>query len=533
ISNLNLPQWQALIGDTISEGDFTMNLAIASHEGGKKLDAAYKSHVAGLTAKLGGNGISEGTLDCNLNAEITELKHLAITNCEVTLTEQGQPALQILASGAFEGTTFTLQSEVEAVLSRLTGKGSTTPFKTGIALSGSFAKNIADINEILLSLPPTDRAAKNELRVKGQLDLSFPALTKGQFDLTADTLDLTPLYDAVATPSTNTATASTISAPPPEKTHPNIEPPPIKFPFQFTIGIDLKHAWLHEITMDDCQITAKAGGDKLILDPCTLTLDGGRANATAGVDLGVPGYKYSLDAALDQVALEPLANTFSPENIGRYKGSILSSVKINGAGVTGASLQKSLTGQVNFALTNADIQLTGPKFQKVVGPIANLLGLHELLTYPLTSVDLKIDMGAGNITISNCVAGSSSFEASIEGTIPIADVLSNSPLNLPVQILLSRTLAQNISLTPTNTPPDATFVPLKNFATIRGTLGNPSTLVDKQALGGVFVHSGVGIAKRLGGEASTGVKKAVSGFRNLFHSHDSTTNTPAPNASPQ
>ena len=211
---------------------------IASHEGGKKLDAAYKSHVAGLTAKFGGDGISEGALDCNLNAEISELKRLAISNCEVTLTEQGQPALQILASGACEGTTFTVQSEVEAVLSRLTGKGSTTPLKTGISISGSFTKNIADINEILLSLPPTDRAAKNELRAKGQLDLSLPALTKGQFDLTADTLDLTPLYDAVTASSTNTATASAIPAPPPEETHANTEPPPIKFPFQFTVVVD-------------------------------------------------------------------------------------------------------------------------------------------------------------------------------------------------------------------------------------------------------------------------------------------------------
>ena len=96
-----------------------------------------------------------------------------------------------------------------------------------------------------------------------------------------------------------------------------------------------------------------------------------------------------------------------------------------------------------------------PKTPKVVGPIANLLGLHELLTYPLTSVDIKIDMGAGNITISNCVAGSSSFEASVEGIIPIANVLSNSPLNLPVQILLSRSLAQNISLAPAGMHEDA------------------------------------------------------------------------------
>ena len=65
ISNLNLPQWQAPDRRHRFRGRFhNESCRTASHEGGKKLDAAYKSHVAGLTAEFGGDGISEGALDC-------------------------------------------------------------------------------------------------------------------------------------------------------------------------------------------------------------------------------------------------------------------------------------------------------------------------------------------------------------------------------------------------------------------------------------------------------------------------------------
>ncbi|HEX4120606.1 MAG TPA: AsmA family protein [Verrucomicrobiae bacterium] len=522
VSNLNLPQWQALIGNAVSDGTFSMNFRLSSHQGGKLLDAIFKSHVAGLSAKLGGNGIPEGAVDCGLDAEISGLKKCTFTNCQFNLTEQGQPALQILASGSCEGTAFTAQSQVEAVIARLLGKGSATPLKVGATVSGSFAKNIFDLGQISISLPATERAVNNELHIKGQVDLSLPALTRGHFDVDADTLDLSPAYDAVTIQSEGTSPEIPQSSP--AEATGNTEPVPVKFPFELTAGVSVKHAWLHEISMEDCQMTAKAGGDKLVLDPCSLTLNGGRVNGTVDVDFGVTGYRYSLGVALDKVPLEPIANSFSSDDAGRYKGLILSDVKITGAGVTGASLQKNLAGQVNFTLTNADIQLTGPKLQKVVGPIANLLGLHELLTYPLTSLDARIDMGGGNISISRCVVGSSAFEASVEGAIPIAEVLSNSPLNLPVQLSLRRSLALNVGLAPADTASNIAFVPVKNFVTIKGTIGEPASDVDKKALGGVFVSSGVGVARRLGGEASSGVKKAMSSFRNWFRTQSTDTN---------
>ncbi|HEX3717623.1 MAG TPA: AsmA family protein [Verrucomicrobiae bacterium] len=533
VSDVNLPRWQALIGNAISSGTFSLNLKVLSSQGGKKLDSTLESHITNLAGNLAGTVISDGALDFNLDAEFSGLKKCAVTNCILNLTQQGQPALKVTSSGNYDGGAVATTSQIEAVMGRLLGRGSSTALAIGATFSGSFSNHLLEVNQLNVSFPATAQAANNQLRATGQMDFSMPALTKGHFDISADTLDMSPLYEALA-PQSNAPASSQSPAPPSEPAE-NTGPAPIKLPIQISAAVNLKQVLFREIAIQNCQMTATVDASRIAVNPCNLTLNGGAVNGTVNLDLSAKDYKYAINLAANNVPLEPIANSFSPENTGRYKGLILAGVKVDGAGFTGGSLQKSLGGQMNFTLTNADIQLTGPKLQRVVAPIADLLGLHEILTWPLSWFDARIDLGNGNLRIARCIAGSSAFEASIEGAIPIAEVLSNSPLNLPVQLSVRRSLAEKIGMqdAETNVAPDAPFIPVRNFVTIKGTLGAPVSLVDKRALGGVILNSGTGMARRLGGEAGSGVKSAFSGLRNFFHFHhasetnSASTNTPS------
>ena len=200
----------------------------------------------------------------------------------------------------------------------------------------------------------------------------------------------------------------------------------------------------------------------------SLNVNGGSVNGTVDLDLGLKGFTYALSLAMDRILLSRLPTQFHLKTWAGHKGLIQANAKINGAGLTGSSLRKSLSGQASFTLTNAEIQMTGPRLQKIVTPIATLLGLHEILTAPLDWVDATVRFGDGNIHVGPCVAGSSSFEAKVEGAIPIADILSNSPVDLPLQLSLSRSLAQKVGLASENADPGLDYIPIKNFVAIKG-----------------------------------------------------------------
>jgi hypothetical protein len=54
---------------------------------------------------------------------------------------------------------------------------------------------------------------------------------------------------------------------------------------------------------------------------------------------------------------------------------------------------------------------------------------------------------------------------------------------------LSQAIAKQLNVTSTTVSDSATYVPLPQFLTLTGTIGNPKANIDKLALTGVVVHS--------------------------------------------
>ena len=329
------------------------------------------------------------------------------------------------------------------------------------------------------------------------------------------------------------AATGTPTSPPPASTG-NVEPEPVTLPLQLTAEASLGQVYLREIAITNWQTTVKVDGGKIVLDPCRLTLNGAPVNANVDLNLGVKGFTYTLSSLMDKVPLEPIANTFSPETRGQYQGIIVASAQLKGAGVTGVSLQKNLGGQVRFTFTNANIQLIGPKAKKLIVPIAALLRVNEITQSPLNWLDAQTELGGGNIKLSRFTVQSEAFEARTQGVIPIAEVLTNSPLNLPVEFALRRSLAEKSSLLPPNTPTNATYAALPKFVTVKGTIGEPKSDLNELALGGLLLKSGVGIAEKLGVKLDPKASNVLQGVSDLLTGKKTTTtNQPDTNATPK
>ena len=528
VTDLDLAAWKAFLGDAVSAGRLSFQFKLLSEQGGRQLKLGVTAQIADLAARLGATPLTQAALGLKLNGQVSDFQKVNLSDYRLDLTREARPALTVSGSAAYDGVAFNLQTQIEAVMARLMGSGPATPLTAGVKLDGSFTNQALDLRQMQLTLAPTPRAPKNEVNVTGHFDLSTPGVTKGRVTAKADTLDLTPLYDAFAGeagPSTTNAPTSPAAA-----SAGNVEPEPVTLPLQLTAEANFGQVYLREINLQNGQVTARVEGGQLTLDPCRFAINGAPVNAKVDLNLGVKGYTYALSLQMDQVPLEPIANTFSPASRGQYQGLILAQAQIKGAGITGASLQKNLGGQAGFSFTNANLQLLGPKTRKLVVPIATLLRLEALTQSPLNWLQAQTELGDGTIHLSRFAVQSEAFEATTRGAIPIAEVLTNSPLNLPVEFALRRSLAEKAGLLPPNTPTNARYAALPNFVTVKGTLGDPKSDLNKLALSGLLLKTGLGIAEKLGVNLGGKTGNLLQGAGNLLTGQPpSATNPPSTN----
>ncbi|MCI0534993.1 MAG: AsmA family protein, partial [Verrucomicrobiales bacterium] len=382
-----------------------------------------------------------------------------------------------------------------------------TPLSARLQVEGALRQQILDLRQCVLTLSPTARA-KNQIQLQARLDLNQTNATPSQINLAAESIDITPYYDLFAG-KTNVPKSS--SAPPPQDPK-QTEPEPVNLPLaDLTAGVKIDRFFLREIAVSNLLANVRARKSEVIVDPCKMTLNGAPVDGKIALNLGVPGYTYDLAFQADHVPVEPLANSFSTNRAGYFKGDLIASAQLRGAGVTGVNLRKNLNGQVALNVTNMNLEIVGSKTRRILQPIALVLNLPELLQTPLNWIDARTSLGQGEINLNKFAVLSSAFYAESQGVIPIADVFTNSPVNLPVNLALRRSLAEKARLVPTDAPTNTAYVSLPTFVKLTGTLGDPKSQTDKLVIAGLLARSALKFVPGTEGGAGK-VLQGVSDF---------------------
>ena len=373
------------------------------------------------------------------------------------------------------------------------------------------------VDQLRVTLSPTARA-KNELLMRGAIDLSHLTAIQGHLSAQADSLDVTPYYDSFFGKPAPAAKAPGPDAPAKPAAHSaasaSEEPAAVTLPLKnFVVEIDIAKFYLREIEMTGFQARAKIDGGSLVLDPLQMALNGAPVKGKLDLNTGVAGFAYNLNISADKIPLEPIANSFVPEKRGAYQGQIIASGQIKGAGITGPSLKKNLSARVSLSFTNANLQIAGPRMRSFLGALALALQAPELSASPLKYAGADLAIANGTIDLQRLQMFSDAFNADTRGQIPMADVLDNSPLNnLPMDFGLSRNLAQRTRLVSSGSSPDGAYVALPNMIKVTGTIGAPKPSIDKRALlGSALEKYG---AKIPGVNEQTG--KLLQGFGGLI-----------------
>lgn len=404
------------------------------------------------------------------------------------------------------------------------------PVTLSLRLDAALHGQLVELKECALALTPTLRA-KNQLQIQGRLHLNPTNTAPSELRIASDGMDLTP-YQAWLLGGTNAPAPAAVSTP----AAPG-EPEPVQLPFsRLTATARINRLFLKEIDAANVTADLKTSGSTVVLDPFQCSLNGAPVTGRADLNLGVPGYTYDLTFKAGQVPVEPLVNSLTANEPGQFKGELIADARIRGAGTTGSSLRRSLQGAVSLSITNMDLQILSyqPKGpfdpKRLIQPIATVLGLGELLQSPLAGLEFRSTLGNGAITVDQFAALSPAFYAEARGAIPIADVLTNSPLNLPVNLALRRSIAEKANLVPSDAPTNTAYVALPDFVKVTGTLGAPATQTDKLVIAGLLARTSTRLVPAIGGA----VGNVIEGVRGLLNpSGTAATNAPAGAAAPR
>lgn len=431
------------------------------------------------------------------------------------------------------------------------GQFPSSPLALGAQLDTSLNKQVADIRQCQLSLTPTARAT-NQVNLTGHVDMSQTNGTQGNLKLAADSLDLTTYYDLFGGQQQPTAAKPAApegqSAPGPG-TRPasapsssEQEPPAQTLPFSnFTVDATIGRLYLHEVEITNFVMSTKLDRAHVTVDPFKLALNGAPVNAAINCDLSVPGYKYDVNFGAQQVPLAPLVDSFQPDRKGQLGGTFTAQAKVAGTGTTGPNLKKYLNGQFDLGSTNLNLSVVNIR-SPILKVLVNVVGLipeltrnpegaltglvgslvpgnasaktgslsSELEKSPINSVVAKGNIGDGKVELQNAVVQSPAFAASATGTVMLADILTNSAINIPVTVSLSHSLAERMNLVPVNAPTNQAYVPLPNFLTMKGTVGEPKSDINKMALAGTVFRGISGIIP--GASAGTNQSNLIQGI---------------------
>jgi len=520
LSALNLADWQPFPGTNISTGTINAKLGILSQEAGKKVGVDLTSSIENLAAAPGGN----------------------IFSAKVNLTT----AVKMLTDG--------MNITGKLTVPEMTSRNGTNELKlpaTSVNFDLAKTGELIEIKQCLAKLVATDRA-KNELSLTGRVDMTKVEAITGGLKLNAEALDFTAYYDLF--------TGTTMSSPQKPAKQPapkddQKEPPAITFPFHnFTFDANLGRIYLREIDVSNLVANAKLEGGHMTVKPMQCSLNGAPIKGSLDVNLGVVGFEYDLMFDAPNVPLAPLVDSYQPERKGQVGGTATASAQLKGAGITGASLQKNLSGQFDLVATNLNLSLGNvrtPMIKSVINVVAaipdlisdpkaaigNFLGgltgsktasggvTDDLMKSPVNAIVAHGTAGTGKIELKESFVESPAFRGSATGTIAIANVLSNSTIQFPVSVALGKSFSDRLGMTPANTPSNAVYVALPDFVKMKGTVGNPKSDVDKAVLLQLVLKSGGGILGNAGGAAGDKVGTAVGTVQNLLSGQHSATNS--------
>ena len=97
-----------------------------------------------------------------------------------------------------------------------------------------------------------------------------------------------------------------------------------------------------------------------------------------------------------------------------------------------------------------------------------ILRVQDILKSPINAISYSLDVSNGNIHLNHFDVLSEAFTAHTEGIIPLQDPFKSSPVDLPVDLSLRKSIAIKANLLSLNSPNESRYIRIPQFATLVG-----------------------------------------------------------------
>ena len=429
---------------------------------------------------------------------------------DVSLNLEGVLDLDLSAGSSFQGKLDIADLQYQDPATKTTRK-----LMTELGWDLGWTAEQLDIRNGDLKLSPTARAG-NTVKVSGHLPLKPSLSSKGVLNVDSASLDLTPYMDLFMSPTeTNTGSPApdtqdkeeSVTAAPSAN-----EPKPLEVPLgEFDAHVEIGKLFARELSVQDFKSRMLWQTNTLHLEPLSMQVNDGPVQASLLMDFTQPDWEYKVNFDAQNVPVQAITDTLDPANKGKVSGLVFAKGDWSGAGLTEPSLQRNLSGSMSLQYKDANIELVSPTIRLLMSPITALLRLPELMKTPISGLEANMSVQNQTLSLKDTKVLSDAFQVHTGGEIPLANVLTNSVLNLPVEFHLERSIAKKSNLIPSSAPKDTPFVKLPDFVKLQGTFGKPETKTDKLVLSGLLVKSAAGLPLNVG-EGAVNALKGVGNF---------------------
>lgn len=476
IANLELADWRMIFGETAA-GKIHSNLTIQS--AGDRLESI------GLAGDLDVSRGEEWGVRAEFSANIQDKNAIDFSKLNFSVRTSKGEFLKGKADMHYAKTG--LMHWVSDLSVRIPGEPEA--MSLGISIDAKGRRNTRRILDSLsLKLPSTTNAPQNELRISGEW---LPADLSGKIHIASKSLDLNPLIDFVDRLPKH-----------PKKSGESIQKTEaFELPLNhLNATLQLDKLFIREMILDNWLSEILLEKRAIRIEPLTLDLNGTPIRARARLDFS-PRYAYEIALKSTGLAAEPFIRSIVPSFKKASDAKIDLALDMSGEGFRAADFKSNLKGTADISFRGVQIELFNSWKKFFLSPIAVVLRLPALLESPLQRLDIHSSVQKGIVDLARFKVSSPHFQLITAGSIPLADDLSASPLALPVDFTLKKEMATRANLASSGAKASEGFVSLSPFASIEGSLGEPTIKIDKLAIGKLFIRNVAALPETVVGEA--------------------------------
>lgn len=465
------------------------NLTLDSSDNGKNITIDLNTDIEGLSTGDPQSPIHQSQLQLATTAQISEFQNFDAPKLELKV---GKPGADILH---FSGSASMKQSgeiKLDSSTQLFNQKEADESETMGLSLSTKMSEKEISIENISLSLKPSQTIPDNKLTISGVLPGAENPEFKGKLGVQSAGFDVTRLLAFVNSLSPENKKKKDKKT----STEPQVEPDPVALPFKYLeTNVSIAKLVLDKATIDNIQITQTIDNGKVKLFPFMFELYGVPVKTDLFADLSVKGYEYSAKVDLGELPVISLMESFGQEvDSTKHKGLVDFNLGLSGKGITTPNLKNHLKASTKINMDGAAMPISGGFRKFIMLPIATVLRLDPILDGSINSLNVDANFGAGSLDINTFKIASEPFTISTIGSIGLADSVDLTQFKLPVTLSLRRDIADSANFLPSDTPESQKYVPMPDFVSLVKEEGKDfKANIDEARIAQLLLRSAAGL----------------------------------------